>query len=190
MNKFEGLNREHKFDVSQQEEEICPSQPELKKQDDSIEQEQLPTRNPYEKTPEELGRIEEIQRQIHEKVRPSLPQEQPILQNPTEIEIIDGQAYRVEYVPKEKIYPAYGYGGGKRAFVRQDLSSRVKNFVKAHELYHCRDRATWGGQLGRELRANMVPGLKDPLGLLATVWRTITSVDRVKFYLKRIKEGR
>jgi len=112
-----------------------------------------------------------------------------LCQNPTEIETIKGQQYTVEYVPKEDIYPAYGYGGGNSAVVRQDLPPRVKNFVKAHELYHCQDKSNFGGWLGREIRANVIPGLKDPIGLAATVWKTITDVDRIKFYLKRIKEG-
>ena len=108
----------------------------------------------------------------------------------TEIVTICGQEYIVEYVPREEIYPAFGYGGGKRAVVRQDLSPRVKRFVRAHEIYHCQDQATWGGWFGRELRANVVPGLKDPFGLFVTVWATISDFDRIKFYLKRIKEGR
>jgi len=84
---------------------------------------------------------------------------------------------------------AYGYGGGNSALVRQDLPPRVKKFVKAHELYHCRDKATWGGWVGREIRANSMCGLKDPIGLIATAWKTLTDVDRIKFYMKRMKEG-
>lgn len=93
----------------------------------------------------------------------------------------------VKYVAKEAIYPAFGYGGNNRAFVREDLSPKVKKFVTAHEVYHCIDKAKWGGWVGREIRANVVPGLKDPIGLVATIWATISNVDRIKFYLKRIK---
>jgi len=116
-------------------------------------------------------------------------QEEPVSQNSTEIEVVNGQQYHVEYVPREDIYPAYGYGGGNSAIVRQDLQPSVKKFVKAHELYHCQDKSDFGGWFGREIRANIIPGLKDPIGLAATVWKTITDVDRIKFYLKRIKEG-
>ena len=97
--------------------------------------------------------------------------------------------YIVEYVPREVIYPAYGYNGSGRALVREDLPLRVKNFVTAHELYHLQDTATWGGWLGREFRANIVPGSKDPIGLAATIIKTITDSDRIGFYLNRLKEG-
>jgi hypothetical protein len=153
--------------------------------------EKPPAREPFEKTPEELKKIEEIRHQIQEKVPASpLQREEPIPQNPTEIEIINGEQYHVEYVPKEDIYPAYGYYcGGNSVVVRQDLPPRVKKFVKAHELYHCQDKSNFGGWMGREIRASIIPGLEDPIGFAATVWKTITDVDRIKFYLKRIKEG-
>lgn len=99
-----------------------------------------------------------------------------------------GKDYTVRYVSKDSIYPAFGYAGGNIASVREDLPPRVKNFVKEHELYHCRDETTWGGWIGREIRANIVPGLKDPIGLLATIKASLTK-DRLKFYLKRFRQG-
>lgn len=149
------------------------------------------TRNSDQKTPEELKQIKDARRKIHEMVKnQQSQQERPSgPQNPTETVIIKNKLYTVEYVPKETIYPAFGYGGGDRAGVRQDLPPRVRKFVKAHELYHCTDQASWGGTLGSELRANLIPGLRDPVGLLATVWATITSVDRLKLYLDRITRG-
>ncbi len=150
-------------------------------------------------SPDEIGRsteklrqTEEVRRKLEERKQdqPRQQEESPVIQNPTETVTVRGQQYTVEYVPKEKIYPAFGYGGGDRVVVRQDLSPRVKMFVRAHELYHCQDRATWGGWLGREIRANVAPGLKDPIGLLATVWATISDIDRMKFYLNRLKERR
>jgi len=109
--------------------------------------------------------------------------------NLTEIVNINNHQYTVEYVPKEDIYPAYGYGGGDKAVVRQDLPPRVKKFVRSHELYHCQDKSDRGGWLGKELRANLIPGLKDPVGLAVTIWATVTDIDRIKFYLKRTREG-
>lgn len=100
------------------------------------------------------------------------------------------QVFIVDYVSKEVIYPAYGYNGAGHAIVREDLPPRVKQFVTAHELYHLRDTATWGGWLGRELRANIVPGFRDPVGLLATITSTVTDWDRISFYLQRLREGR
>ncbi|MCD4704893.1 hypothetical protein K8R66_02335 [bacterium] len=103
-----------------------------------------------------------------------------------EIINIDGEEFIVRYVPKEKIYPAFGYGGGREAIVRDDLSPRVKKFVKAHELYHCQDKSDFGGWIGGEIRANLIPGMKDPLGLLATIKASL-SKDRIKFYLDRFR---
>ena len=189
MSEFEKFNPDVQFTAPKPEKKSHPSQPESVGNQD-ITQEKPPAREPFEKTTEELKKIEEIRRQLHEEIPAPAPQQEfAVPQNPTEIETIKGQQYTVEYVPKEDIYPAYGYGGGNSAVVRQDLPPRVKNFVKAHELYHCQDKSNFGGWLGREIRANVIPGLKDPIGLAATVWKTITDVDRIKFYLKRIKEG-
>lgn len=147
------------------------------------------THDPYQKTPEELRQIVEIRHQLQESVSPNQSLKEFIPKNPTETEIYNGQQYNIEYVPKEDIHPAYGYSIGNDAIVRQDLSPRVKRFVKSHELYHCQDKSDFGGWLGREIRANIIPGLRDPLGLGATIWKTITDIDRIKFYLKRIKRG-
>ncbi|HDH31672.1 MAG TPA: hypothetical protein ENH26_02765 [Candidatus Wolfebacteria bacterium] len=103
--------------------------------------------------------------------------------------VIDGKQYVVKYVPKDDIYPAFGYAIGNNMIIRQDLPLRVKKFVKAHELYHCRDKSTWGGWIGQELRANIIPGLKNPIGLAIIVLKTISDLDRIKYYLKRIKRG-
>lgn len=180
MNKFEEID---------QVPEHTPPKPKTEKHDDASLKQGF-GHEPYQKTSAELARIDEIHRQLWEEhTEQILSAEQPTTKNPTEIEVINGEPYHVEYVPKEDIYPAYGYGGGNSALVRQDLPPRVKKFVKAHELYHCRDKATWGGWVGREIRANSMCGLKDPIGLIATAWKTLTDVDRIKFYMKRMKEG-
>ncbi len=106
------------------------------------------------------------------------------------MEIIGAQPYFVQYVPKEEIWPAFGYAGGDTAVVREDLPPLVRRFVRAHELYRLRDKSQLGGWVGSEIRANLIPGLKDPIGLAATIWETITDADRIKFYVKRIREGR
>lgn len=103
---------------------------------------------------------------------------------------VDNKQYVVDYVSKETIYPAYGYNGAGHAIVREDLSPKVKRFVTAHELYHLGDTATWGGWIGREVRASVVPGFRDPIGLGATIASTVTDWDRIGFYIKRLREGR
>ncbi|OGZ96012.1 MAG: hypothetical protein A2847_00095 [Candidatus Sungbacteria bacterium RIFCSPHIGHO2_01_FULL_50_25] len=108
--------------------------------------------------------------------------------------VVDGKTYIVEYVEKSVIAPAFGYavflaeGAGitGKTIIRNDLSLRVRNFVRAHELYHLRDKATWGGWIGREIRANIASGFRDPLGLLATIGASLSG-ERLNFYWKRIK---
>lgn len=98
---------------------------------------------------------------------------------------------QVHYVPKEELSPAYGYAYFFKGYVlvREDLSPLVKSFVEAHELYHMRDRHKWWGVFGSELRANLVPGLKDPIGLIACIYSTITDPSRIKFYIDRLMKG-
>lgn len=76
---------------------------------------------------------------------------------------------------------------GGEVFVKSDLFKIVKNFVLAHELYHIQDEKEWLGVFGKELRANLIPGMKNPIGLLVTIWKTITSKERLSLYLDRIK---
>lgn len=98
--------------------------------------------------------------------------------------------YRVVFVPREELAPAFGravYSEGT-AYVRDDLPPRVKRFTVAHELYHLGDRARWWGWFGRELRANLVPALRDPLGLLACCLANCTR-ERLAFYLDRVRRG-
>ncbi len=101
-----------------------------------------------------------------------------------------GKPYRVAYVRKDFIAPKFGiaYGNNKDCIVRNDLPGLVKNFVTEHELYHLRDPHTWGGWIGREIRANIVPGVKDPVGLAATILYSLNP-ERLRLYWKRFKEG-
>ncbi|MFZ2149647.1 MAG: hypothetical protein WAV15_00610 [Minisyncoccia bacterium] len=160
---------------------------------DSRKVKNIKPRSKVERPAEELRQIEDIRRELLNEsgqVQPSEAQETSVAWSQIEAVVINGKKYTVEYVPKEEIYPAFGYGGGNAAVVRQDLSPRVKRFVREHELYHCQDKAMWGGWLGREIRANFIPGLKDPIGLAATVWATISDIGRIRFYLRRIKENK
>lgn len=143
------------------------------------------------KTPDELKKITEIRDTLKKSISDEVPEKKDIVsgQNKKEIIVVGGKSIVVEYVSKKTIYPAFGYAGGSNVVIREDLSPRVKKFVRAHEVYHCIDEASWGGWIGREIRANIVPGLKDPVGLVETIWATISDIDRIKLYLKRIKNG-
>jgi|ERR1035437_3862101 hypothetical protein len=95
---------------------------------------------------------------------------------------------QVNFVPKNSIYPAFGLAFSNEVRIREDLSPRVKRFVLAHELYHTGDNAKWGGWVGREVRANLVPAISDPAGFTATVFASLTP-SRLLFYLDRFKRG-
>lgn len=103
---------------------------------------------------------------------------------------MDKPPLRVVFVPREVLAPAFGRAvyRERTAYVREDLPPRVKRFTVAHELYHLRDRRRWGGAFGRELRANLVPALRDPLGLLACMWANCNR-ERIAFYWDRIRRG-
>lgn len=101
---------------------------------------------------------------------------------------VSGRQVRVKYVSKDWIYPAFGLAFLDTAEVRNDLSPRVKRFVRAHELYHLGDRATWGGWIGQEVRANVSIGLVNPVGLALTIFASLNK--RLGFYWERFKLGR
>lgn len=101
---------------------------------------------------------------------------------------VAGRTIQVLYVPKESLAPAFGTSFLDYVKIRSDLSPRVKRFVRSHELYHVKDRSNAGGWMGREIRANLIPGLTDPVGLLATIKASL-SPERLKFYWQRLMRG-
>src|SRR3990167_4065603 len=82
----------------------------------------------------------------------------------TEIVTAGDRRIFVRYLTKESLGAYFGYQVGSHVAVRHDLPPRARNFVLQHELYHATDEASWGGWIGRELRANAGPALKDPIG--------------------------
>jgi len=95
---------------------------------------------------------------------------------------------QVNFIPKDSIYPAFGLAFSNEVRVREDLSPRVKRFVLAHELYHTGDNAKWGGWIGREIRASIIPAMSDPIGFTATIFASLTPT-RLLFYFNRFKMG-
>lgn len=108
----------------------------------------------------------------------------------TETRIVDGKEYQIIYAEKEDLplHALYGcaYVGTGIVHIRKNLPERIRKFVVEHELYHMRDTWNWGGTLGSELRACVVPGISDPIGLAVTVWATLCDPERRQFYWKRI----
>lgn len=72
-------------------------------------------------------------------------------------------------------------------YVKEGLAKRVEKFVISHEIYHIQDKQSWLGWLGRELRANAVCGLKDPLGFLGTIGSSLNK-KRLRAYMQALKE--
>jgi hypothetical protein len=95
----------------------------------------------------------------------------------------------VKYVSKEALAPCFGLSFPERneVHVRADLPGAARAFVLAHEIYHLTDKAQWW--VWREIKANAHAFLKHPWGGVVTVALTIFSLDRWRFYFRRIREG-
>lgn len=102
---------------------------------------------------------------------------------------VNNNSYTVQQVPREQLASAYGRASGDLALVRSDLSPGIKRFVEAHEVYHLHDKSNWGGWIGREIRANIYPGLRYPIGLIRTILASLFSKERLLFYLHRFIRG-
>ena len=83
---------------------------------------------------------------------------------------------------------SFGYIVGNQIYIKSDLSPRVENFVIQHELYHAKDQRVWWGWIGKELRANLLCGLKNPFGLIATICASINRTRLVAYWhaLKKV----
>lgn len=113
----------------------------------------------------------------------------PNISSGPEVYVQAGKKCKVYYVPKDKLAPAFGkYFGLGEIQVRNDLPLRVIRFVRNHELYHCQDTTKLGGWMGREFRANIYPGIRDPIGLGMTAVLSL-SPERLSFYNSRIQKG-
>lgn len=89
------------------------------------------------------------------------------------------------YVPKDKIYPAFGACYKDRIEIRDDLPQIVKDFLIVHELYHSTDtEKTWWK---RELKANWAGFKKHPVGFFIVLVMSLAPY-RLKFYCQRCKE--
>ncbi len=137
-------------------------------------------------------RIAEIRKQFTVDEDPStVPLESRVPRNNTEYVERGGKRILVAFVSKELLYPLFGSAdiGGNQARVREDLSPHMKRFVRAHEIHHCVDEKTWGGWLGRELRANSAGAAEDPIGFLQVVLKSVTSMDRIKLIIDRFRKS-
>jgi len=81
---------------------------------------------------------------------------------------------------------SFGHIVGKSIYIKAGLPEKVERFVIQHEIYHLNDKRTWLGWLGKELRANVVCGVRDPAGLTATV-RASLNRPRLNAYWRTLR---
>lgn len=95
----------------------------------------------------------------------------------------------IQYVDKSVLGRAFGLYSGDTILVRNDLPQAVQRFVAAHEEYHSTDknlgRAHW---ITSEVKANLFPGIKDPAGLVKTIFASL-SRERLGFYAEGLMSG-
>lgn len=101
---------------------------------------------------------------------------------------IDQKEIKVSFVSKETLFPAFGMAYTSEVKVREDLPPRIKRFVLAHELYHIGDRSK-SGWIGREIKANLIPAMSDPIGFIQTSCASLTPT-RLSYYFQRFLKGR
>jgi hypothetical protein len=93
---------------------------------------------------------------------------------------------KVKFVPKNKLYPAFGEAKNNIVYIRNDLPNSVKKFIKEHELYHLKDKSqNW---IWREIKANIYGLFKHPFGFLLCVIMSLAPY-RLMFYFERFRKG-
>jgi len=102
--------------------------------------------------------------------------------------------YPVKYIPKEEMIDEY-FGlcsyNKKTIFIRNDIPKYIQIFVLAHERQHEKDYKNGiKGTLWLEIRANVLGGLKHPIGFIGCIILTIFTFKRWKLYIKRIVKGK
>lgn len=101
--------------------------------------------------------------------------------------VYKGHAYLINYMEAGLMKAAhvFGYATNGQIYLSEVLDGRVKRFVTYHEVYHLCDSQTWLGYFGMEFRANFMCGLRDPLGLLATIKMGLKSA-KSSLYFRRM----
>jgi len=93
----------------------------------------------------------------------------------------------IEYVKKEKLFPAFGLAKNNMAYVREDLPKSVQAFILQHELYHLEDKAkNW---IWREIKANLYGAFMPFIGFIYCCVLSL-SRDRLRHYYERFKKGK
>ncbi len=82
--------------------------------------------------------------------------------------------------------PKYGYSNNVNTiWIDKGLPNYVARFIREHEAFHIRDKSkNW---LWREVKANTFAAICHPLGFVYVTWHTIFSLERIKYYIQRVK---
>lgn len=91
--------------------------------------------------------------------------------------------YMSESEMKNACFSGYTYQG--EVYISEALVGRTKMFIIQHELYHIYDKYNWGGYFGKEIRANIICGIKNPIGLCSAIGHTLKN-RRLKDYIIRL----
>jgi hypothetical protein len=96
-------------------------------------------------------------------------------------------SFWLNYMPASEMQAAQfsGYTYKGEVYISEALRGRSKHYIIQHELYHIHDKKNWGGYFGKELRANIVCGLKNPIGLCFAIGHAIRN-HRLKVYGLRL----
>ena len=102
----------------------------------------------------------------------------------------DEKGIVVEYVPKEKLYPAFGrcFRTTRTIWIRSDLPFPAQRFLYWHEMHHLTDTPE-EGFFKVEWKANL-SGIRHELwGAIVVIWLSVSSWDRWKLYIARIGQA-
>jgi len=76
----------------------------------------------------------------------------------------------------------------REAYVLNSLPVSAKRFVAAHEIYHLDFNNVVNNHFLHELSATLAGLRVAPIGGLIVIFKTITSVERIKLYTKRFNQ--
>ena len=95
----------------------------------------------------------------------------------------------IRYVDKQELAPKYGNADSSTgiARVRNDLWKIVQAATTVHEFYHLTDKAK--NPLWREIKAILYSAFAPPIGAAIAAILTLTSKERLSFYLNRFQKG-
>jgi hypothetical protein len=96
----------------------------------------------------------------------------------------------IKYVDKSEIFPSFAFWNPGVIKIRNDVPDYAQRALVIHETQHEEDKDTRLYWIRKELRANIKMLFAEPRGFFWILYKTIFSWERIKYYIKRFKEGR